>query len=69
MASSALIWELVKRNNCFLQKNLNRTVWSKEPCNLYVQALAAIELDDSRARLVRFFPFMSLAEQLLCNNV
>lgn len=34
--SSALVWELVKKNNCFIAKNLNGTIWSKEPCNLYV---------------------------------
>ena len=36
MSSPALLWELVKKNNAFISKNINRTIWSKEPCNLYV---------------------------------
>ena len=32
--SSQLIWELVKRNNAFIKKNVNGTVWSKESGNL-----------------------------------
>lgn len=34
MSSPALLWELVKKNNCYISKNLNRTVWSKEECNV-----------------------------------
>jgi len=37
MSSPALLWELVKKNNAFISKNVNGTIWSKEPCNLYVQ--------------------------------
>ena len=32
--SSALIWELTKKNNAFLKKSVNGTVWSKEAGNL-----------------------------------
>lgn len=32
--SSSLVWELVKKNNAFLKKNINGIVVSTEPGNL-----------------------------------
>ena len=34
MASSSLLWELVKNSNAFIRKNLNGAVFSAEPGNL-----------------------------------
>lgn len=35
MASSQLVWQLVKNYNCFLHKGLNDSQFSAEPGNLY----------------------------------
>ena len=33
-ASPQLVWQLVKKNNCFLRRNVNNTWFSTEPGNL-----------------------------------
>ena len=35
MASSQLLWQLVKNNHCFLHKGLHGAQFSSEPGNLY----------------------------------
>lgn len=35
--SSQLVWELLKKNTCFLKKGLQGEVWTTEPGNLYAK--------------------------------
>mmetsp|Transcript_64761 Transcript_64761/g.204491 ORF Transcript_64761/g.204491 Transcript_64761/m.204491 type:complete len:133 (+) Transcript_64761:133-531(+) len=34
MASADVIWGIINKNNCFMKKGLNGTIWSKEANNL-----------------------------------